>query len=362
MSSAPGWDQGAPVGVLELWPSVEVDRLASLVETTVQPGVSSSVEQRRLASMAGASYPTPAGRLVRLKDGMLETRMCVAVSPHFGFVRESMRKKPREMEEVGYAWHETGELTFPDRPAVSVDFPAIDVALPYRHNYFHWMFEALGGLLTAREFLPRDGRVIVRLGLEPFEAETLAALGIAPDSVFVLPPDHVVQFPELYVLPRTLTTGVLAPVVANVLRGLVQVRADSARPSRIYVTRKTAERRRIVNDDEVLATLMRHGFVEVSAEGLSVQEQTSLFAQAEAVIGVHGAGLTNAVFSAPGTLLIELQADFRKMRPLYWNVAASFGLRYIQVVCKSLTGRKNSDIEVDCLHLDALLQRQLPTH
>jgi capsular polysaccharide biosynthesis protein len=81
-------------------------------------------------------------------------------------------------------------------------------------------------------------------------------------------------------------------------------------------------------------TLARHGFSEVSPEGLSVSEQIALFAQAEAVSRVFGAGLTNAVFSPPGSLLIDLQADWRKPKPLFWNMAASFGLRYVQIVCK----------------------------
>jgi capsular polysaccharide biosynthesis protein len=178
----------------------------------------------------------------------------------------------------------------------------------------------------------------------------------------VLPRNCVVQFPELYLLPRTATSdGFLAPSVANAVRGLARDQADSARPGRLYVTREESSRRRIVNHDEVLVTLARHGFSEVSAERLSVQEQIALFAQAEAVIGVHGAGLANAIFSAPGTLLVELQPEFRKMRPVYWNLAAVSGLRYIQVVCKSLTRHRHSDIEVDCSHLDSLLQRRLPT-
>jgi capsular polysaccharide biosynthesis protein len=262
---------------------------------------------------------------------------------------------------VGCVVHESGEFTFPDREFVSVDFPAVNLALPYEHNYFHWMFEALGGLLIAREFLPRGGRVVVRLGLEPFEAETLAAIGIAPDSVFVLPPDRVVHFPELYVLPRPFRRSAPAPIVANALRGLAHVQADSAGPKRLYVTRSRASCRRIVNHDEVLVTLERHGFSEVSAEGLSVSEQIALFAQAEAVIGVHGAGLANAVFCAPETLLIELQPERReRIHLLYWNVAAIAGLRYIRIICKALTRQLHSDLEVDCSHLDAVLRRRLP--
>jgi Glycosyltransferase 61 len=361
VSSAPRWDEEGPVVVLELWPGVEVDRLSALVEASVQPGVSSRLAQRRLASMPGPSFAGPAGRLVRLEDGMLESRICVAASPRFGFVGDSVRKGPKKLERVGYVLHETGELIFPDRRVVSVDFPAVNVALPYRHNYFRWMFEGIGGLLTAREFIPRDVRVVVRQALKPFEAETLAAVGVDPDSVFVLPANCVVQFPELYLLPRPATTdGALAPTAANAVRRLARYQVDSARPGRLYVTREESSRRRIVNHDEVLVTLARHGFSEVSAERLSVSEQIALFAQAEAVIGVHGAGLTNAVFSAPGTLLVELQPELRKMRPVYWNLAAVAGLRYVQVVCKSPTRRRHSDIEVDCSHLDAVLMRQFP--
>jgi Glycosyltransferase 61 len=365
VSSAPSLHEEGPLGVLELWPSVEVDLRSALVEATVQPGVSSKLVQRCVGSSPSASVDAPAGHLVRLEDGMLETRMCVALSSHFGFVRESVTAKRRSMEKKGYVCHETGELTFPDRRVVSVDFPAIHVALPWRrHNYYHWMVECIGGLLVAREFIPRDARVVVRLGLEPFEAETLAALGIAPDSVFVLPPERVVHFPELYVVPRTSpSSGAPAPIVANALRGLAPVHAGPVRPRRIYVTRKTVERRRIVNHDEVGVTLAGHGFSEVSAEDLSVQEQIALFGQAEAVIGVHGAGLTNAVFSPPGTLLIELQPERRQNKePLFWNLAASSGLRYVQIVCRSLRPPLfHSDIEVDCAHLDAVLSRRLPT-
>jgi capsular polysaccharide biosynthesis protein len=340
---------------MEFTPPVEVDRGSALVEATVQPGVASNPAQT-----PSDSFVAPPARLVRLEDALIETRMCVAMSPRFGFVRESVRQGRRKLERAGYVVHETGALTFPDRASVSVDFPAINVALPYeRRNYFHWMIEAFGGLLIARQFLPRAARVVVRLELESFEAETLAAVGIDPDSVFVLPPDRVVRFPELYVLPRPFGKSAPAPIVANALRGMAPVRADSTGPRRLYVSR--ASRRRIVNHDEVLATLERHGFSEVSAEGLSVSEQIALFARAEAVIGVHGAGLTNAVFSSPGALLIELQPERREgLQLLFWNVAAVCGLRYIRIVCKSLTRRLHSDLEVDCAHLDAVLTRRLP--
>jgi hypothetical protein len=360
VSSAPSWNTGGPLEVLEFSPTIEVDRQSALVEAMVQPGVAAKPLQSGHASSPSDSFEAPAARLVRLEDAILETRMCVAMSPRFGYVRDSVRQGRRKLERAGYVVHEAGEFTFPDREMVSVDFPAVNVALPYEpHNHFHWMFEAIGGLLIARDFLPRDLRVIVSPGLAPFEAETLSAVGISPDSIVVLPADRFVTFPELYVLPRPFRRSAPSPIVANALRGLVPVRTDSARPRRLYVTRSS--RRRIVNHDEVLVTLERHGFSEVSAEGLSVSEQIALFAQAEAVIGVHGAGLANAVFSAPGSLIIELQPERREgINLLYWNLAASSQLRYVRMICRSLTRRLHSDLEVDCAHLEAVLRRRLP--
>ena len=161
-------------------------------------------------------------------------------------------------------------------------------------------------------------------------------------------------------LPRPFGRSAPAPIVTNALRGLTPAHAGSGGRRRLYITRQ-ASRRRIVNHDEVLVTLERHGFSEVPAEGLSVAEQIALFAQAEAVIGVHGAGLANAVFSPPGTLLIELQPERREgIQLLYWNMAAASGLRYIRIICRSLTRRLHSDLEVDCSHLDEVLRRRLP--
>jgi capsular polysaccharide biosynthesis protein len=297
---------------------------------------------------------------MRLEDGMVESRRCVALSPRFGFVRDSIRKPRRLMEKKGYVFHKTGELTVPERELVSVDFPAVHIALPFRHNYFHWMFEGLGRLLLVREFLPRDVRVAVTQGLASFESETLAAVGVAPDAVFELPPRRLVEFPELYVPPLTVTRDfALLPLAVDALRRLAK--PCTVRQKRLYVTRQGSLRRRIVNHDEVIDLLTRHDFSEVAPERLSVREQIALFGQAEAVIGAHGAGLANAVFSAPGTLLIELQSpELREAQALFWNLAALCELRFVQIVCRPIAPRIEPDIEVDCSHLDLLLQRRLP--
>ncbi len=41
-------------------------------------------------------------------------------------------------------------------------------------------------------------------------------------------------------------------------------------------------------------------------EGMSAAETVALFRRAKVVMGMHGAGLSHSIFSAPGTAIIEL--------------------------------------------------------
>ena len=355
--------------MLELSPRMTVDIQAALAEVAVQPQVP---ESERWMDRP-PTFEVPAGNLVRLTAGIVESRMGVVLHPGLGFIPESIRK-PLKMEKQGYVFHDTGELTFPERKVVAFDIPVLHLGLPFDHNYFHWMFEGVARLVIARDFVPRDVRIAVRSRPASFEAETLTTLGVAPDAVFELPPRRLVQFSELYVPPWTVTDDWrLLPIVVDAVRSIGKSSQGGRR--RLFVTREGTSRH-IINHAEVCATLEQRGFSELAAEGLTVQEQIALFAEAEAVIGVHGAGLANAVFSPPGTLLIELQSpelyaiprasagrfgSSDRSHDLFWNLAAVADLRYLRIVCKPVTpGRRNSDVEVDCSHLNSVLRRWLP--
>jgi capsular polysaccharide biosynthesis protein len=83
---------------------------------------------------------------------------------------------------------------------------------------------------------------------------------------------------------------------------------------RLYITRRAANKRRIVNESELEPVLQEFGFEIIEAEHLSLKAQIELFAEAEAVAGPHGAGLTNILFSPSGCKVLEL------LNPAYMNV------------------------------------------
>jgi len=85
--------------------------------------------------------------------------------------------------------------------------------------------------------------------------------------------------------------------------------ADASQPRRIYVSRRQATHRRILNEAELIASLRALGFVVVALETLSLAEQYKLFATAEVVVAPHGAGLTNLIHAPAGCSLVELFPD-----------------------------------------------------
>lgn len=79
------------------------------------------------------------------------------------------------------------------------------------------------------------------------------------------------------------------------------------RPKRLYVRRKPDGRlRNIDNEPALMAMLERLGFETVYFEDHDVLEQARLIANAEAIISVHGAGMTNMMYASAGCLVVEL--------------------------------------------------------
>ena len=76
---------------------------------------------------------------------------------------------------------------------------------------------------------------------------------------------------------------------------------------RIYVSRKLAVKRHLVNEEEFLWLMKKHEFQKVYLEQLSIREQVELFRSASHVIAAHGAGLTNVLFAPSAVKILEIR-------------------------------------------------------
>lgn len=211
-------------------------------------------------------------------------------------------------------------------------------------NYFHWMTEALPRLTALSRYVAQghgrlDRILVTQADARPFVADSVAAffpdllplLEIVPTARYEL--EHALFFLDWRGVGNVRTrvkdtSAVFFDEIADRLPGIPRG------PGRaLLVSRADADNRRLVNEDALLAAFAPLGLEPVRFTGLAVAEQMWLMADARLVVGVHGAGLTNAIFCRPGTAVLEITSTqyIRRARS-YADIAAYRGFPYALAV------------------------------
>lgn len=238
----------------------------------------------------------------------------------------------------------------PDLPRRSFDRPVVVPYTKHRPNYFHWLFDGLGRLKILEDagYSLSDFDYLFR-ELTPWQRASLQALGVPRDQCHVLEGYHC-RVDDLVVLsnPREGVSYSLDNV--NWLKGRIldscSEKASIATDSfsidsglRVFIKRN-AERRIFRNKSSFLPNLRDHGFQDVYLEDLSFPDQVDLFARAEFVVGAHGAGLANLLFSRDATVF---ELFFRK-RPMFYFLLARFNdLKYRYLNATEVRGAVNHE-------------------
>ncbi len=210
--------------------------------------------------------------------------------------------KIRNLERVGEhtwqpAYRRLGRL---NEPAVLVGGS---------RNYYHWLINHLPRLLWLRERgLLAGRRILVNDALTGFQRDSLALLGIDQSAVHELADDEALECDDLLVPDFFAANTITHPFAVKLLRDayLPAAKAASSARRRIHLSRRDASNRRLKNEPAAEALAATLGFESITTAGMPFADQVRLFAEATAVLGVHGAGLTTLVFSPAGTQVIEI--------------------------------------------------------
>lgn len=212
---------------------------------------------------------------------------------------------------------------------------------PAHENYFHWMTEILARLA----FLEKEGvdyDYVYVPQKSKFMRETLQMWGI-PEEKIIAPTseDFAIQADEL-ILPSLVSNSnhgwtqfvnyirpELVEYVKNKLLSVAQKQQFVDMPKRIFISRKDAPFRKIINEDEVFAQFEPYGFVRYELSKLSVVEQIMLFHQAEIIVSPQGTGLANSIFCTPDTKIIELFQGLCDCT--FWYISQTFNLNYTPI-------------------------------
>jgi capsular polysaccharide biosynthesis protein len=144
-------------------------------------------------------------------------------------------------------------------------------------------------------------------------------------------PDQLVEVIELLLPTQTSPTGNPSAYALEKLQALFRDKLMSSisRPFRkIYISRKKAPKRRVLNEDEIVPILQDAGFEIHVMEDYPLAEQIRLFSESKIVAGLHGAGFVNSMFMHAGTTLLEVRNNKDDYNNCFFSMASALPLNY----------------------------------
>ncbi len=225
-------------------------------------------------------------------------------------------------------------------------------------GFYHWFLDALPRLALLPEF-PQDTRILVPGPLRPYQCQTLQWLGLE-NRIRSTVEKHLIIEDYFFSSPTALT-GCDNPYAIHFLRETFLKFADvsSQPPLRFYVTRLNKSRA-AVNESAVIDLFLQSGWAVIDPEELSLPQQIQLFANAEAVCGIHGGGLTHLLWCRPGCKVLELCAR-NYLNGCYEGLASYLSLDYHYMICEADEGfgsRVDLDAVARWLLISSTITRQ----
>ena len=199
-------------------------------------------------------------------------------------------------------------------------------------NYFHFLYDSLPYLISYFEMkkdIP-DLKLLMQYpnpqkkNHYPFVVEMLELVGITDTNIEII--HSKCQYENVFVstsythdfdsnLPPRKE---IYDFYQSISRKVLNIYKNPT-PKKIYISRRThlhndfsnigtnyTQRRKLVNEDELVDKLTKEGYIELFTEKLSTIEKIANFANATHVVGCIGGGIANVLFSRPDTKLTAI--------------------------------------------------------
>ncbi len=251
--------------------------------------------------------------LFKLRDVLVFPTWGVVVSRDGNVMRLTM-------EEARYATPDLAELPFASRhrnETVLTLPERIDhlrralIVMPFgaMMNYGHFILDALASLAAIDATKAFEDFPVLVPPLKPWQTRHFALMGAEPS---------ITHEPVVWV-DEVIYTSAMHHFLHNPnlnyrdlrARQLTQLNASRNPPesprNRLYLSRGALDRRTMTSEPRLLRALRRSGFTVIDTGQMSVDEQITRLASAEAVVGSAGAAFANVLYCRPGTLVVEIQ-------------------------------------------------------
>jgi hypothetical protein len=209
------------------------------------------------------------------------------------------------------------------------------------YNYFHWLTEVLTRLALLEIqgieydwlYVPLENNYMKSsLKLWGIDENKI----ISPDQNSIITADEIIlpsrtanvsfgnAFNAAYVHPE-----LLKYVRNKLLAATLEMYNYLEFSKKIFISRKDAPIRKIINEDDIFKEFEKYGFVRYELTNLSVEEQIMLFYNAEIIISPQGTSTANIIFCTPKTKVIEIFQGLNDCT--FWYISQILNLNYTPI-------------------------------
>ncbi|WP_339787985.1 MAG: glycosyltransferase family 61 protein [Imperialibacter sp.] len=232
------------------------------------------------------------------------------------------------------------------KKAIHVGGRAFVVTDNWSAGFFHWMLDVIPKIASLYKMHPESVFVVsedtYRLA---YVKESMHLMGIM--NLCILKKGRIYYFDQLEVISPVAYTGNFHPKMIEISRGFFNEILNFKPERFLYVSRKKASRRRIVNENEVINCLANKNFEVICLEDYSLEEQIKFISMARMVISVHGAALSHLMFMHSTSRVLEIRCASDAIRNCYFSLASVSSVDYYYYLAKEADEGGDGDLVVD---------------
>lgn len=239
----------------------------------------------------------------------------------------------------------------------------VSVHNSYR-GYYHWLLESVPKLLEAQQNIPDFTLLLPASYTDSFYGDILRLLSIT--RLERLEPGTIYRVPTLALPYVAENMGNYDATTLREIKTILFRAAGIVVPlmpdKRVYISRRKAARRKVLNEVDVEHLLTRYDIESVCFEDFSFEEQLRLCARTQLLVGMHGAGLSNIIFLPETASVLELRKFDDGNNYFFTELAAVLGhSRRLQYCAADDESRsvQDADLSVDLAQLENNLRELL---
>ena len=230
----------------------------------------------------------------------------------------------------------------------------------YGQNYYHFIIEMLPDIIHVHNRYPN---------LPIFIPSNLKKTGFIPEifEIFGINPTYydlskVLKIKKLMVSPRGKEGNLNKQHIFSLqtqFQEKVGISKDNNPHRRIYISRRKAFKRKILNEPDVIQLLKKYDFEVIYAEEYTLKEKIKMLSECSIMVSSHGAGFTNILFLKPNQSVVELKAHNNKFW-MFYNLSRLTDNKYYYLLCDSDHPEHDvANISVDLTKLECVIKETI---